>query len=141
MTSADPTLRAQITAHEGVRTHLYADTVGKQSIGVGRNITDVGLRDDEIQYLLTNDLNAAIADLEEYFWFHGLDAVRQRVLIDMRFQLGAAGLRAFSLFLAAVGRGDYERASKEMGRSQWATQVPSRARALAVMMRTGQDEG
>ena len=34
--------------HEGIRSKPYKDTVGKITIGVGRNLDDVGLSNDEI---------------------------------------------------------------------------------------------
>ena len=55
----DPTLIRLIEDHEGRRSHIYTDTVGKLTIGVGRNLTDRGLSDDEIDYLLANDIKIA----------------------------------------------------------------------------------
>ena len=51
--------------HEGVKTHVYSDHLGYETIGVGRCIKEgvgLGLSDDEIDYLLTNDVNRVIAD-------------------------------------------------------------------------------
>ena len=47
----------QLRLHEGVEHKPYVDTVGKTTIGVGRNLDDVGLTDDEIDYLLDNDIH------------------------------------------------------------------------------------
>ena len=38
----------QLTRDEGIRNKPYVDTVGKVTIGVGRNLSDVGLYPDEI---------------------------------------------------------------------------------------------
>ncbi len=48
-----------IRHHEGVRTHPYVDTVGKLTIGVGRNLTDRGLGVDEINLLFETDFDIA----------------------------------------------------------------------------------
>lgn len=50
-------LRPQLRIDEGVREFPYTDTVGKLSIGVGRNLDDVGLRPDEIALMLENDID------------------------------------------------------------------------------------
>ena len=53
--------RAQIVIDEGKRNKPYRDTVGKLSIGVGRNLDDKGLSDGEIAILLEHDINDALA--------------------------------------------------------------------------------
>ena len=44
--------------HEGVRSKSYLCSAGFETIGVGRNISEsgLGLSDDEINYLLANDI-------------------------------------------------------------------------------------
>lgn len=132
-------LRAQLMLHEGLRRFPYVDTVGKLTIGVGRNITDVGISEDEAMYLLDNDIDECIQDLATFTWFPDLDSIRQRVLIDMRFNLGPSRFRGFRNTLAAVARGDYRAASNGMLRSLWAQQVKGRAVRLAAMMREGRE--
>jgi lysozyme len=132
-------LRAQLIEHEGLRLRVYFDSVGKATIGVGRNLDDKGLTKAEAMQLLENDLQECIADLASFPWFESLDAVRQRVLIDMRFNLGPTRFRRFVATLAAVSTGRYDEAADAMLASKWATQVKGRARRLAAMMRTGVD--
>lgn len=131
------TLFEQLRAHEGWERFPYVDTVGKVTIGCGRNLTDKGLSDDEIEYLLANDLRECRADLETFPWFHDLDEPRKDVLMNMRFNLGAAGLRKFRNTLRMVESGDYEGAALGMLHSKWASQVKGRAVELAAQMRTG----
>jgi len=124
--------------HEGVRAKPYTDTVGKLSIGVGRNLDDVGLRPDEIDYLLRNDTAVAINDAR--FLCDDFDALspnRQRVLVSLAFNLGRSRLAAFRRMFAAIDAGDFDRAAAEMLDSKWARQVGNRARELADMMRKG----
>ena len=132
-------LKLQLMRHEGVRLKPYLDTVGKWTIGCGRNISDKGITHDEALFLLENDLDECIHDLSVFPWFVALDPVRQRVVIDMRFNLGPSRLRSFKHTLAAVARGDYEAAAKGMLKSLWAKQVGQRAIRLAAMMRSGRD--
>ena len=132
------TLEHQLIQHEGLTLKLYQDTVGKWTIGVGRNLSDIGISQEEAMVLLTNDINAARASVSRAFpWFPTLDAVRQRVLIDLSFNMGIGGLQGFVHMLSAVQRGDYDTAAEELLDSKWASQVGVRATTLAYMLRTG----
>ena len=127
--------------HEGVETHAYECTSGKITIGVGRNIDPaggLGLSQEEIDYLLTNDVKRVTAELEKAFpWFSVLDEVRRYAMIDLCFNLGLTRLKLFRLALGAMENQDYETASKEFLDSNWAKQVGTRARTVTDMIRTG----
>jgi lysozyme len=90
--------------------------------------------------LLEADIDDAISNCLSIFPnFDNLSDVRQRVLVDMMFNLGEVRFRGFKRLIAAVKSGDYERASQEMEASKWHTQVKSRAQTLETMMRTNAD--
>lgn len=133
-------LRAQLIRHEGKRKHPYRDTTGHLTVGVGRNIDAVPFSDDEIDLMLHNDIDRCIHDLVTFSWFPALDSVRQRALVDMRFNLGPGGFRGFKKFIAAMERGAYADASEHMLNSRWANQVGRRAIRLAFMVKTGIDD-
>ncbi len=124
--------------HEGVRLFPYTDTVGKLTIGVGRNLTDCGISGDEAEYILKNDIDRAIHDLEFHLpWHKNLSEDRQMVLVDMCFNLGVSRLLGFKKALAFMESGDYEKAGDEMFASKWAGQIGHRAVELVEMMREG----
>jgi lysozyme len=134
------TIREQLIAHEGLRLKPYRCTAGKLTIGVGRNLEDRGLRSDEALYLLDNDIEDVTTELEMKLpWVRRLDDVRRRVLIDMGFNMGVAGLLKFERTLLSIRQGDYALAAKQMLQSKWAEQVGLRATRLAHMMETGED--
>jgi lysozyme len=131
-------LRQQLIQHEGLRLFPYVDTVGKLTIGCGRNLTDRGISHVEAIELLDHDIEMAIADLLAFFpWVARLDAVRKAVLVDMCFNLGITRLREFANTMGAVERGDYAAAADGMRKSKWAKQVGNRAVRLRKMMVTG----
>ena len=69
---------------EGLRLKPYRDTVGKLTIGIGRNLDDVGISEAEAEYLLSNDLDRTISDLDKYMlWWQTLDTPRRRVILNM----------------------------------------------------------
>ena len=129
----------QLIVHEGLRLMPYVDTVGKVTIGVGRNLTDNGISHAEAMLLLDHDLDEAMTDLSTFPWFAALDPVRQRVLVDMRFNLGPSRFRSFKRMLRMVSEQNYQQAAASMRASLWAQQVKSRATRLIAMMQAGVD--
>lgn len=160
-------LKDQLILHEGLRLRVYTCTANKKTIGVGRNLEDVGLypeeqdrilgrkilnkdqviyileergiTKDEALYMLDNDIARCTKDLEQFPWFESLNPVRQKVIIDMRLNLGFAGLKDFKRMILALEGGDYDKAGDEMKDSKWYYQVGIRGRRLVKMMKTGID--
>ena len=128
--------------HEGVETHAYFDTVGKVTIGVGRNIDSgggLGLSDDEIDYLLANDLQRVEAELSQAFeWYDSLNDARKDAMMDICFNLGLPRLMLFKKSLAAMSNRHYEIAAVEFLDSRWAVQVGQRAVTISEIIRTGE---
>jgi lysozyme len=131
-------LETELELDEGNKSKPYKCTAGKTTIGIGRNLDDVGLSPDEISYLFQNDIKRVIADLDKNLgWWRGLSDTRKRVLANMAFNLGIAGLLGFKNTLKAIAEGRYNDAADGMLASKWATQVGARAQRLAKMMREG----
>jgi len=132
-------LEDQLIDHEGLELKPYQCTADKLTIGVGRNIEDRGITEDEARYLLKNDIKIVEDELlEKKPVVAGLDAVRQRVLVDMGFNLGIPTLLKFQNMWAAVEEEDFERAAEEAMDSRWAKQVGRRAERLCQAMATGE---
>lgn len=130
-------LRDWIIAHEGVKLKPYHDTVGKLTIGVGRNLDERGISLEEAYILLDNDIDLCIRQLQNYPWFMRLDPNRQDALINMCFNLGLPRLLGFKKMIDALGRQDYTRAAIEALDSKWAQQVKGRAIDVASVIREG----
>ena len=116
--------------HEGVRSKVYMCSAGYETIGVGRNIAEsgLGLSDDEIEYLLNNDIKRVREELEDnYFWFAALNEVRQDAMIDISFNLGLTRLRGFVKALEAMSREQFDIAADEFMDSRWSQQVGYRS--------------
>ena len=56
-----------IIKHEGLKLKPYICPAGKITIGVGRNIEDNGISEDEAMYLLNNDIKRCKTELMEIF--------------------------------------------------------------------------
>ena len=131
-------LEDQLKRDEGIRLHPYQDSVGKWTIGIGRNLSDVGISEAEATLLLQNDVLAASNALERAFpWVSGLDDVRKAVLVNMAFNMGIAGLAGFKGTLSLIQAGDYAGAAQAMLASKWAEQVGPRAQRLSIQLESG----
>lgn len=128
----------ELKRDEGVELKAYQDTEGIWTIGIGRNLQDVGVSMDEAEYMLANDIDVAVGELQRTFdWFEGLSDARQRVCINMCFNLGLTRLLGFKKFLAAMAAGDWETAGVEMLDSKWSRQVGARSTRLKDLLLEG----
>ena len=150
----------KLIAHEGMILRVYQDSLGIDTIGIGRNLVDRGISKQELDamdipnintiyehgiteadavYLATNDVQIVENELlAAHPCVAELDSVRQLVLVDMAFNMGVPRLRGFKKMWAAIHKGDYTTAAKEMLDSRWANQVKSRSTILANMMHVGE---
>ncbi len=158
-------LMQKLVAHEGMRLDVYKDTLGINTIGIGRNLDDRGITKDELDwmdypsftieyvfsdgiteadaiYLAQNDVQIVEEELvRAHPCVEELDAVRQLVLVDMAFNLGVPRLNKFKKMWAAIHENKFDVAAKEMLDSRWANQVKSRSTKLAHAMHHGEFNG
>ena len=158
MTYDRDALRRELIRDEGLRLKPYRCTAGALTVGVGRNLDAVGLSRDELyalgrsladvrrtgvshdeaMLLLDNDITRCEAALDRLLpWWRGLSDARQRVLMNMCFNLGESRLLGFRNTLPAIRDGKYLTATAGMRKSLWARQVKGRADRLITMMREG----
>ena len=131
-------VKAQLRIDEGVRRMPYTDSVGKLSIGIGRNLTDKGIRDDEMELMLMNDIQEAEDGARALVTnFDHLSDERKAVMINLCFNMGQTVLAQFTNTLRAINEGRFDDAADGMLASLWAQQVGARALRLSVKMRTG----
>ena len=128
--------------HEGVKYYVYKDHLGYETIGVGRCLKEgvgLGLTHDEVDYLLMNDINRCLEELDAAFpWFKDLTEIRREAMINLCSNLGLTRLRKFEKALAAMSIHNYEEAADEFLDSRWAKQVGNRATEVTEMIRTGE---
>jgi len=129
-----------LVKHEGCRYKPYKDSVGKLTIGVGRNLDDIGISEKEAADLLWNDIRRVVGSVwNNFHWIDKLDLIRRNVIYSMVFNLGVGRVRGFKRMIKAIDNEDYALAAFEMLDSKWAKQVGSRAIELSEMMRVGDD--
>lgn len=142
--AADPNdalLVAELLRDEGFVSHAYQDSLGFWTIGIGRLIDKRkggGITREEAEFLKANDIARFKAELDrKHPWWRSLDPVRQRVILNMTFNMGSGWLDSWPNTVKMIRAGDYAAAANAMLTTTWAKQVKSRATRLAEMMRTG----
>src|ERR1700747_481899 len=130
-------LKNILITHEGLKLKPYKDTVGKITIGVGRDLDDMGITEDEAMLMLDNDIARTVAEANKFTWFGSLSENRQIVICSMIFNLGLSRFKNFKNMIAAIEIQHFCNAAEEMRNSTWATQVGDRCNQLAAMMTTG----
>lgn len=148
-----------LVKHEGYRMSVYKDTLGIDTVGIGRNLEDRGISKEELDhldipnieaiyehginyddavYLACNDIAIVEAELmAAHSCIDGLSATRQMVLMDMAFNMGVPRLKKFKKMWAGIHAEDFEEASIQMLDSRWAVQVGKRAQTAALQMKVG----
>lgn len=130
-------LAEELIRDEGLRLTVYKCPAGKWTIGVGRNLEDRGISEEEARLLLMNDIAFFRHGLRRALpWLEAAPQPMQDVLANMAFNMGLAGLLAFRRTLAHIQAGRYDQAADEMLRSRWAQQVGGRAERLAAVLRS-----
>ena len=117
----------------------YKCTADKLTIGVGRNLEDVGISEEEAEMLLQNDINRATQQvLTQFPWTEELDEVRFSALINFTFNVGIGTVGKFVNAMALLRDGNYDMAADEFLNSRWAKQVGQRAVDVTEQIRTGE---
>lgn len=128
-------LKDWIKKCEGFRAFPYLDTVGKVTIGYGRNIDDLGISEIEAEFMLDNDIARCQKDLSQYSWYLIQPDNIKMALMNMCFNMGINRLLGFKKMIAALINKDYTNAAIEALDSKWANQVGQRAKDVATMIR------
>ncbi|WP_420381690.1 glycoside hydrolase family protein [Novosphingobium sp.] len=154
-------LEHELIADEGLKLRVYKDTVGKHTIGVGRNLDRVGgglseaeqkalhlttqqlinghsITQPQALLLLDNDIDEAVRQaLREFPWWSRLSDPRQRALVNMVFNMGMHTLLTFTQTLAYLKAGEFALAAVNLAKSKWASQVGARSQRICDMIRVG----
>ena len=134
------TLLDQLIRIEGVTLAPYRDAAGNLIVAPDDYVERMGVGATGMA-VLEVDVRAVVRELaEQWLTVSKLDAVRQRVLVHIAFNMGVRGLLTMMPFVSAVEFRLWETAADELLISQWAKQEPRCASVLAAMMRTGRDE-
>ena len=130
----------ELTLDEGLELKPYQCTANKVTIGIGRNLTDVGISEEEAQYLLGNDIREIVSGLNRNFpWWKDMPETAQRGLANMAFNMGMPRLMLFKNMIKCLEEGDFSSAAAEALDSVWASQVGDRSKRVAKLFLDAQN--
>jgi lysozyme len=132
------TLQNELIRDEGLKLKPYRDTVGKLTVGCGRNLDDVGITETEAKYLMANDIVSVCAGLDRALpWWRAIADARQRALVNIAFNVGVHGLLGYRKMLEAMQAGDFKTAAAECLDSDAARDLPNRYHRIANLIEEG----
>ena len=141
------TVKERIKEHEGFRDTVYLDSLGKRTVGYGHLCVEDHWEDGKkydkeyLDEIFDKDFQNAADQCEDLCNDYELELPETitDVLIEMIFQLGIGNVMKFKKMIAALQEQDFETASLEMLDSRWATQTPSRAEKLSLIVQDAQN--
>ena len=136
-------LLESVKKHEGYKNHVYLDTLGKRTVGVGHLCVEDFWEDgkeyeeDFLMDILKKDLQQAIRQANLKCEGLKISDDAKIIIIEMIFQLGGTGVSKFRKMWQALQQDppDYAEASVQMLDSRWAKQTPNRAQEMAAHMK------
>ena len=144
----DAQLAIELERDEAYIRHVYKDSRGYWTIGIGRLVDERlggGITREEALYLKRNDIVRFKGELDKAApWWRNLDPVRQRAVLNMTFNLGSGWItpghkKAWPNTVALLRAGNYKAAAKAIrDNSVWVGQVGDRALRIAKQIETGQ---
>ena len=144
MIEINNTLRERVRLHEGYRDHVYLDSLGKKTVGIGHLCVedfweeDKKYDEDFLLDIFEQDLveacNNAEQLIEERCPDNSLPLDIQHVIVEMVYQLGIGGVGKFNNMWTALNDADYYTASQEMQDSRWHKQTKKRCESLAKIV-------
>lgn len=142
-------LREELVRYEGLKYQVYLDTENLPTVGIGHFLLEsekpnfpVGTNVSymQVENWFAKDVNTAVETAIKVLGkeaFDSLDEVRQRIVVNLAFNLGFNRLSGFKNTLAAIRRHDFNAASLGMQNSKWYTQVGRRGVEMVDAMRNG----
>lgn len=129
--------RCMLETEEGKESKPYRCPSGKLTIGIGRNLEDVGISDDTIFQMLAEDVLKCLSQARHIFGektFAEFSDMRRLALINMIFNLGFASFLKFKDFIALMKLQDFDLAAKSLDATKYASQVPNRVKRIKRMI-------
>jgi lysozyme len=140
-------LKKEITRHEGCEYVTYKDTLGYLTGGKGHLLSQqecakfplgTKLSEEQIDLWFEADILSAIRTAHKIYGpgYNSLDPVRQRVIVNLAFNLGNK-LAQFKNTLAHFRNNNWELAARGLENSLWYKQVGRRGPEICHAVRTG----
>lgn len=147
-----------VKEHEGYRPHVYKDSLGIPTIGIGFNLMRSDARkisqqagvnydnilsgketltDEQVKEIFKITLSIAYKDAKQWIpKFDGLPKNIKLAILDLSFNMGYTRLSKFVRTKEHILSGNYKAAAQELQNSKWATQVGRRVKSVVNLFLT-----
>lgn len=106
---------------------------------LGRRIPEKVITKEDAMFLAESDINKIIAEIPRYSLlnqaYNSVSQTRKYGLISMCYQMGTAGVAKFTSSLNLILAEEWEAVYRNLLKSKWASQTPSRASRVASILR------
>ncbi|MFN4894201.1 MAG: glycoside hydrolase family protein [Pseudomonadota bacterium] len=128
--------RKMLEVDEGLRLKPYRCTAGKLTIGIGRNLDDVGISKATAYQMLDEDIATATSICQRLFGdqFAKWSENRRLGWVNLAFNLGQTRLMQFRNTLRAARANDWAGVESGLKGSLWFRQVKGRAERVISMI-------
>lgn len=129
-------LKAMLERDEGIRLKPYKCTAGKTTIGIGRNLDDVGITKAMAYQMLEEDVAIAVKGCQRIFspnW-DSWSENRQLGWVNFLFNLGFDRASKFKNTIRAALTDDWDHVAEGLKSSLWYKQVGQRADRVIKMI-------
>jgi len=128
--------RKMLEVDEGLRLKPYRCTAGKLTIGVGRNLDDVGISKATAYQMLDEDILSAEKICRRIFGdqYDQWSENRKLGWVNLAFNLGYGSLLQFKNTIRAARVSDWSEVEKGLRGSLWFRQVKGRAERVISMI-------
>lgn len=142
-------LMASLTGEEGFRSLVYDDATGKDlkpgmmlkgnpTIGIGWNVAGRPCTPELAQMILGYHVDQTWAELIQAIpWITHLPEPCQRALTDMAFNMGAAKLLKFNIFIGLMRAEKFAEAAADLETTLWWKQVGTRGPKVKALVLEG----
>ena len=130
-------LKVMLVRDEGLKLKPYRCTAGKLTLGVGRNVDDVGITEATAFQMLDEDVATAEAGCASLFGAQAWSSwseIRRLGWVNFVFNLGVVGASTFQGALRAAKGGNWAEVERHLKASKWYGQVGSRAERVIALI-------
>jgi len=123
----DDELKASIKAEEGLKLDVYRDSIGNLTVGYGHLVRcGSKITQEAADSLFEQDFKKAVTGYDMLNL--KLDPVRRAAVIDMIFNMGIGNVQQFKRMMVHLKDKSWAQAAYELMDSEYAKQVPARAK-------------
>ena len=128
----------QLKRHEGFKCYPEYCLTGKLIIGYGRDLEQVGIKLDEAEILLANDLNVLLLEMKQYIKLSSCNPARSAALVNLAYLLGVNRFLTFTKVIAHIENNKFQQATNELLNCLQARYLPRYTAHLLLQLESGQ---